>query len=120
MRYRERVNVRACVAFDFFLRVGVGDNGMCRSKVDADDETPGAIYRDSLEILLTYPDGSGGKATVTINPTARGSFSFSGVPVGNHTLSVIHLPDSDTTTYAVSVTPLADVKLAVTFPADLW
>ena len=88
--------------------------------VDADDEMPGSIYRDSLEILLTYPDGSGSTTTSTINPTAQGSFSFVSVPVGNHTLSVIYIPDSDTTTYTVSVTPQADVKIAITFPTDLW
>lgn len=88
--------------------------------VDADDEMPGVIYRDSLEIRLTYPDGSGSLTTSTINPTAQGSFSFSGIPVGNHTLRVIHIPDSDTTTYTVSVTPQSVIRMAVTFPADLW
>ena len=88
--------------------------------VDADNEMPGAIYSDSLLIRFTYPDGSGDMTTSTTNPTAQGSFSFTGIPVGNQTLSVIYLPDSDTTTYTVSVTPQADVKMAVTFPADLW
>ena len=88
--------------------------------VDADDEMPGTIYRDSLQVRLTYPDGSGNLTTSAINPTAQGSFSFSGVPVGNQILSVVYIPDSDTTTYTVSVTPQADVKIAITFPADLW
>ena len=88
--------------------------------VDADDEMPGATYRDSLVIRLTYPDGSGNVATSTTSPTADGSFSFSGVPIGNQRLSVIYTPDNDTTTYTISVTPQSDVKIAVTFPSDLW
>lgn len=88
--------------------------------VDADDEMPGTIYRDSLQVRLTYPDGSGNLTISTINPTAQGSFSFTGVPVGNHTLNVIYTPGSDTTTYTVSVTPQSVTKMAVTFPADLW
>ncbi|MCK4461409.1 MAG: prepilin-type N-terminal cleavage/methylation domain-containing protein [candidate division Zixibacteria bacterium] len=88
--------------------------------VDADDEMPGAIYRDSLVIRLTYPDGSGNITTSTTSPTAEGSFSFNGVPIGKQRLSVIYTPDNDTTTYTVCVTPQSVVKMAVTFPADLW
>ncbi len=88
--------------------------------VDADDEMPGAIYRDSLVIRLTYPDGSGNITTSITSPTADGSFSFSSVPIGNQRLSVIYTPDNDTATYTVSITPQSNVKIAVTFPADLW
>ena len=88
--------------------------------VDADDEMPGAIYRDSLVIRLTYPDGSGNVTTSTASPTAEGSFSFSAVPIGNQRLSVIYTPDNDTSTYTISVMPQSDVKIAVTFPSDLW
>lgn len=88
--------------------------------VDADDEMPGAIYRDSLVIRLTYPNGSGSVVTSTTSPTADGSFSFSSVPIGNQRLSVIYTPDNDTSSYTISVTPQSDVKVAVTFPADLW
>ena len=88
--------------------------------VDADGEMPGAVFRDSLVIRLTYPDGSGNMATTATSPTAEGSFSFSSVPIGNQRLSVIYTPDNDTATYTVSVTPQSDVRIAVTFPADLW
>ncbi len=88
--------------------------------IDADDEMPGAIYRDSLVIRLTYPDGSGNITTSITSPTAEGSFSFSSVPIGNQRLSIIYTPDNDTATFTVSVTPQSSVKIAVTFPADLW
>ena len=95
-------------------------NGVQGYVVDADDEMPGAIYRDSLVIRLTYPDGSGNVTTSTTSPTAGASFSFSGVPIGNQRLSVIYTPDNDTVTYTVSVTPQSAVQVAITFPADLW
>jgi len=96
------------------------NNGVEGYVVDADDEMPGALYRDSLRIRLTYPDGSGGLTVSSVNPTAEGNFSFTGVPIGNHRLEIIYLPDSDTAGFMVSVTPESVVRMAVTFPADLW
>ncbi len=88
--------------------------------VDADDEMPGLIYRDSIVIRLTYPDGTGSTTTASVFPTSRGNFSFSGIPIGNHRLTVIYLPDSDTASYSVCVTPQSNVNIPVTFAADLW
>ena len=88
--------------------------------VDASGDVPGPVYRDSLQLELVYPEGSGGLATASTNPTATGNFSFSGIPIGNHSLRLIYLPDSDTTTYTVSVMPGRTVKLDLGFPADLW
>jgi len=96
------------------------NNGVEGYLVDADDEMPGAVYRDSLEIRLTYPDGVGSLTTSSISPTAEGNFSFAGVPIGNHKLEIIYTPDSDTTTFTVSVTPQSVVRIPITFPADLW
>jgi len=88
--------------------------------IDADREMPGTIYRDSVEVILTYPNGAGGVAAVSANPGADGSFNFAGVPIGNHTLRVIYQPDTDTVTYNLSVLPRSTVRLEIAFPADLW
>ena len=87
---------------------------------DADLDLPGVIYRDSLVIQLLHPDGGGAITTDAANPDALGNFAFSGIAVGNHTLLVIYVPDSDTVTYRVSVNPDRPVRLEVSFPADLW
>lgn len=87
---------------------------------DADQGLPGEIFRDSVLVRLTYPDGSGGLTTAAIAPDSHGYFRFTGVPVGNHGLSIIYIPDSDTVTLAITVCPGRDVKLDVVFPADLW
>lgn len=88
--------------------------------VDAGRDIPGNIYRDSLQIRLGYPNGSGGYATALVYPSSDGWFSIAGIPVGNRTLQVIYLPDSDTATYPLSVLPGRTVRLDIIFPADLW
>jgi len=88
--------------------------------VDANRNLPGVTYRDSLEVNLIYPNGSGSYTTSTTNPNRSGYFSFSSVPVGNHTLRVIYIPDNDTLSYSVTVNPSRDATLDITFAADLW
>lgn len=88
--------------------------------IDASHSMPGTIYKDSLSLRLSYPNGTGGTATSTTNPDARGNFTFNNVPIGNHTLTAIYVPDSDTMRYNITVTPSSVVKLDVIFPHDLW
>ncbi len=96
------------------------DNAIEGIVVDANNTMPGAIYNDSLVVRLTYPDGAGGTTTVSINPDAKGNFSFTNVPIGVPGLTLIYLPDSDTVSYNVSVNPGSVVRLHIVFPADLW
>ncbi len=88
--------------------------------VDASLDMPGSTYDDSLVLRLTYPDGSGGLVNDAINPDRNGNFCFNTIPVGNHILTVIYIPDSDTITLPVCVLPDHDVNLEIVFPADLW
>ncbi len=88
--------------------------------LDADMNMPGNIYNDSLYIILTYPNGSGGNATIIINPDDKGVFSFVSVPIGNHKLSAIYVRDSDTMIYDVCVLPAGSVDIEIMFPHDLW
>ena len=88
--------------------------------VDANHDVPGSDETTSLTICITYPDGSGGTTTSTTKPDDCGNFSFSGVPIGAHTLNVVYESENDTAAYNVSVEPNSTVKLSITFPADLW
>ena len=88
--------------------------------LDANSQTPQASFQDSVVIVLSYPDGAGGTSNSSTNPDADGSFSFGNIPIGNHTLRVIAVSDSDTMTYAVAVNPGKDVSLNIIFPADLF
>ncbi|MDH4157889.1 MAG: type II secretion system protein GspG [candidate division Zixibacteria bacterium] len=87
---------------------------------DANSNLPGPTYRDSVLIQLVYPNGAGGMAIASVNPSSTGNFRFSNVPIGNQTLRVIYLPDRDTVIYATSVPPGSTIKINVVFPADLW
>ncbi len=87
---------------------------------DADHHAPGIAYRDSVAVIMTYPDGAGGMASPTTAPDAGGRFTFSGVPIGNHQVRIIYKPDSDTITVPVCVLPGVTTRLDFNFPADLW
>ncbi len=95
-------------------------NNICGYVIDASMDMPGSTYDDSLTMRLKYPDGSGGLTNTSINPDAKGSFCFNTIPVGNHTLTVIYIPDSDTISLPICVVPNQDVSLEIIFPADLW
>lgn len=88
--------------------------------VDASHSMPGTIYRDSLSLRLTYPNGAGATTTASTNPDSKGKFTFTGVPVGNHYLAAIYIPDSDTLRYNITVTPNSVIMLDIVFPHDLW
>ena len=87
---------------------------------DADHQTPGIVYRDSVTIMVTYPNGGGGMASPATAPDAGGRFTFTGIPIGNHQIRIIFIPDHDTVTVPVCVLPGVTTKLDLNFPADLW
>jgi len=96
------------------------DNTISGYILDANLNMPGNIYDDSLIIDLLYPNGAGSMTTASINPDVNGGFLFTGIPVGNHLLQVIYIPDSDTVEYPISVTPGSGTYIDIIFPADLW
>ena len=87
---------------------------------NADGSVPGVNHRDSVEICFTYPNGIGAYTTAAMHPTSEGDFAFSNIPIGNHRLEVIYIPDADTTVYPVCVMPGRVTSLDITSPADLW
>jgi len=87
---------------------------------DANGDPPGAIYRDSIKMILSYPDGTGNIVDAISNPDSRGYFNFGNLPIGNHRLAAVYLPDADTVAYPVSISPSGDLKLNIGLPSDLW
>jgi len=88
--------------------------------VDANMEPPTAGFVDSVTIVLTYPNCTGGFAQPSMHPDTHGRFSYANVPIGNHSLWVVHEPTSDTMAYSVTVYPERNISLDIVFPADLW
>jgi prepilin-type N-terminal cleavage/methylation domain-containing protein len=75
---------------------------------DINGTPPGNDYKDSLVATLTFPDGAGGLKTVTVVPDQSGYFSLDSIPLGNHDLTVVYLPTSDTVRRFVSILPGSD------------
>lgn len=88
--------------------------------LDGNNTPPGDAYVDSVIIDLIFPDGAGGIVHAPTMPGADGSFDFSEVPIGSHTLRVIYLPANDTVDYDLSIIPGNDAYVTLNFPADLW
>ncbi len=76
------------------VRISVTSNGTL---------PPGAIYKDSVSVVLTYPNGLGATTSVTKKPLADGSVVFDSIPIGVHDLRIIYLPNSDTVLRKVPV-----------------
>ena len=112
--------IMLAVALVLGISAALLSNTVSGSLVDASNGVPGSVYKDSVVVRLSYPNGSGGTTTASVNPSAKGNFSFPGVPIGNHSLTIIYLPDTDTVTHNVSVHPNGSVKIRTVFPADLW
>lgn len=87
--------------------------------LNADGSMPGTTYADSIALQLIYPWG-GNLTTATQYPDQVGGFAFSGIPIGNHTLRMIYIPDSDTISYNVAVYPGRPAVVQLVSPADLW
>lgn len=88
--------------------------------LDASGNRPGNVFNDSLVLMLSYPDGAGSMASSAVNPTGNGRFAFSGIPIGNHLLTAIYVPDGDTIIYPITILPGRDMNLEIAFPTDLW
>ncbi len=88
--------------------------------LDASGQAPGSVYKDSLIVTMRYPNGSGGYNNSSTLPDNNGNFSFTSLPIGVHTLSVIYIPDSDTVSYTVAINPESENKIAISLPADLF
>ncbi|MFQ6007618.1 MAG: prepilin-type N-terminal cleavage/methylation domain-containing protein [Candidatus Zixiibacteriota bacterium] len=87
---------------------------------DLDGTPPGSIYRDSVTVRLTIPDGVGGMMTKNAAVDAGGYFSFDSIPIGNHDLDVIYIPDSDTLNRFVSVIPGSSPYGEYFLDSNLW
>ena len=87
---------------------------------DIDGTPPGSTYNDSVVLRLTIPNGTGGMLTKTSNPDAGGYFSFDSIPIGNHDIEVVYLPDNDTLKRFVSVLPNSSLYSEYYLAANVW
>ncbi len=72
---------------------------------DAADSLPGMIFKDSVVVSVTFPDGIGGYAKKTCVPDAAGVFRFDSMPVGTHPLEIVYTPADDTLLHYITILP---------------
>ncbi len=81
---------------------------------------PGAVYADSVELLLTIPNGLGSTTTMQANPRPNGTAEFDSIPIGSHLLALVYGPMADTLRRQVTVDPGQHVHLDLQYPAEVW
>ena len=73
--------------------------------LDLDASPPGAALKDSVDINITFPNGSGGNQTKVYHPDSSGNFALDSIPVGTHPLKIIYTPNVDTIFRYLTVYP---------------
>lgn len=87
---------------------------------DIDGTIPGNSYKDSLNIRLTYPNGSGNYTTKSLTPDMSGYFNIDSIPIGNHDIEIIYIPDNDTLRRFISVIPGSNSYGNYILSSNLW
>lgn len=106
---------RIAASGDELLRNRVGGN-----IYDLDGTPPGDTYRDSVAVIIDVPNGLGVIVTRLSSPDAGGYFAFDSIPIGNHDLRIVYLPQSDTVSRIVSTPPGSDAFSEYRFSENLW
>ena len=106
---------RICSSTDDLLA-----NRVSGTVLDLDGTPPGDDYRDSLRVVLTVPDGYGSLTNRTATVDEGGYFSFSNIPIGNHDLAVVYLPDHDTLYRFVTVPEKSSVYNDYRLTVNRW
>ena len=72
---------------------------------DINCTTPGALFEDSIDVVVTVPDGVGSMKNKTYKPDSTGYFALDSLPAGTHALRVIYVPEVDTIFRYVTILP---------------
>lgn len=70
----------------------------------------------AISVTISFPDGIGGTTTTTVNPGSGGSFTVSGIPIGNQQVEAVYRATDDTVTAFVSVLPKNGATLSLRLP----
>lgn len=72
----------------------------------------------AININLTHPDGAGSTTTLTTSPGSGGAFSFTGVPIGNHSIAAVYRATNDTVNSIVSCLPKTGAFVTLRLPGN--
>lgn len=91
-------------------RIAKASNDYLRNTIfgtvkDAADSLPGVIKKDSVDVKITIPNGTGSTLTKLYRPNASGTFTLDSIPVGTHPIRLIYTPNADTLFRYLTVYP---------------
>lgn len=106
-------------------RIAINENGILNNRLDGlardrDGTPPGQLSGDLLTIKLTHPNGIGGTKVRFATIDNGGYFRFDSVPIGLHRLELIYLPENDSITRYVTVSPSSNPYVECFFSFDIW
>lgn len=87
---------------------------------DRDGTPPGNVFKDSILVQLTHPNGLGGNIVKTAAVDIGGYFRFDSIPIGHQTLEVIYQPDDDSITRYVAIGPNSSPYVECYFSNNVW
>ncbi|MGD8922684.1 MAG: prepilin-type N-terminal cleavage/methylation domain-containing protein [Candidatus Zixiibacteriota bacterium] len=95
-------------------------NRVATVTTDIDNTPPGVVFRDSVRVVLTYPDGAGSLAVRALTPGADGYAVFDSIPIGIHRLNLVYLPTDDTLSRNIVVNPGRQSYLEIHLASNVW
>jgi len=96
------------------------NNNVTVSITDLGGTPPDSANRDSVKVLLTYPNGAGSTTTITGYPGTDGLVRFNSIPIGIHTMRMIYIPGNDTIQRKIAVIPGHDYYADLQHFGDVW
>ena len=75
---------------------------------------------DSVRVYLTHPNGSGSTTTRSASIDEGGYFSLDNIPIGNHDLDIVYIPDNDTLSRFVTILPNSQPHFEYYLDNDVW
>jgi len=95
-------------------------NSVRLAVVDLDFTPPGANYRDSVELSILYPNGSGSMTTKSGHPSVNGYLELDSIPIGLHTLYLVYFPHNDTLVRKININPGFNFYSELQYYEDVW
>ncbi|MCD6248706.1 MAG: prepilin-type N-terminal cleavage/methylation domain-containing protein [candidate division Zixibacteria bacterium] len=87
---------------------------------DLDHTPPGATYRDSVRVVLSYPNGGGSVTNSSVTPRSDGSAFFDSIPIGIHLVRIVYVPTADTLQRKIVVNVGQDSYAEISLADTLW
>ncbi|MDF1544885.1 MAG: prepilin-type N-terminal cleavage/methylation domain-containing protein [bacterium] len=95
-------------------------NNLHLTITDSDGSPPGNSYKDSVRVIVTYPDGSGSYSTPVSFPASDGSVQVDSLPIGSHLVQLVYLPTNDTIVHRATINPGQDYYAEIRYFEDVW